>query len=150
MKTHYFHAKLSCQKPMLRQIEWWVQNRPITKNGVLPVNTSFFWKFCFSIRTCFKEFNWSTNCPNVRIHTFRRRWSFICGCFFPVSILKGYDNETTKIAEVPNFPILPYTWNRKLESRRKFFHGTIQIFHYWGALQYFLCFCQRRCFVCCS
>ena len=32
----------SFQKPMLRQIEWCVQNRPITKNGVLPVNPLFF------------------------------------------------------------------------------------------------------------
>ena len=30
------------QKPMLRQIEWGVQNRPITKNGRLPPTTSFF------------------------------------------------------------------------------------------------------------
>ena len=30
------------QKRMLRQIEWGVQNRPITKNGRLPPTTSFF------------------------------------------------------------------------------------------------------------
>ena len=30
---------------MLRQIEWWVQNGPITKNGVLPVTTLFFKNF---------------------------------------------------------------------------------------------------------
>ena len=30
------------QKPMLRQIEWRVQNGPITKNGRLPPTTSFF------------------------------------------------------------------------------------------------------------
>ena len=34
--TQHFHTKLLCQKPMLRQIEWGVQNEPITKNGVLP------------------------------------------------------------------------------------------------------------------
>ena len=28
--------------PMLRQIEWKVQNEPITKNGVLPVTTLCF------------------------------------------------------------------------------------------------------------
>ena len=70
---------------MLRQIEWWVQNGPITKNGVLPVTT--FWKFCFSLRTSYKEFIFCTNYPNVHIHTFRKRWSFIWLCFFPVSIL---------------------------------------------------------------
>ena len=26
---------------MLKQIEWEVQNRPTTKNGVLPLNTPF-------------------------------------------------------------------------------------------------------------
>ena len=30
------------QKPMLRQIEWRVRNGPITKNGRLPLTTSFF------------------------------------------------------------------------------------------------------------
>ena len=43
------------QKPMLRQIEWGVQNGPIPKNGVLPVITLLFRKFCFSLRTSFKE-----------------------------------------------------------------------------------------------
>ena len=38
------------QKPMLRQIEWGVQNGPITKNRRLPPTTSFFWKFNLSIR----------------------------------------------------------------------------------------------------
>ena len=32
---------------MLRQIEWEVQNEPITKNGLLLVATSFF--FCFFV-----------------------------------------------------------------------------------------------------
>ena len=30
---------------MLRQIEWRLQNGPITKNGVLPVTAYFFGKF---------------------------------------------------------------------------------------------------------
>ena len=30
---------------MLWQIEWSVQNGPVTKNRVLPVTTLFFWKF---------------------------------------------------------------------------------------------------------
>ena len=36
LKRHYFHKKLPCQKPILRQTEWGVQNGPITINGVLP------------------------------------------------------------------------------------------------------------------
>ena len=45
LKTHRFHSKLLYQKPMLRQIEWQLQNGPITKSGVLPVTTLFFGKF---------------------------------------------------------------------------------------------------------
>ena len=36
---------------MLRQIELWVPNGPITETGVLLVTTLCFWKFCFSLRT---------------------------------------------------------------------------------------------------
>ena len=54
LKMHHFHTKLPYQKPMLRQNEWRVLNGPITKNGFLPVTTSFFWKFCFSLKTSYK------------------------------------------------------------------------------------------------
>ena len=39
-KTQHIHRKLLCQKPMLGQTEWRVQNGPITWNGVLPVTTN--------------------------------------------------------------------------------------------------------------
>ena len=55
LKTHHFHTKLPSQNPMLRQIKWTLQNRPIKKNGVLPVTTLFFLKFCFSLRTSYKK-----------------------------------------------------------------------------------------------
>ena len=42
IENHHFHTILICQKPMLRQIEWGVQNGPITKNGNLPLTTLFF------------------------------------------------------------------------------------------------------------
>ena len=42
LKTDHFHAKLPCQKPVLRVIELGVQNGPITENGVLPVTACFF------------------------------------------------------------------------------------------------------------
>ena len=87
VKRHHFHTKLPYQKPMLRQIECWVQNGPITKKGVLPITTLFFSKFCFSWRTSHKELIWYTKDPNVHIHTLCKRWSFIWQCFFPVSIL---------------------------------------------------------------
>ena len=88
LKTHRFHTKLPCQKPILRQIEWRVQNGPITKDGVLPVTNIFFWKFCFSLRTFYKELIWCTNDLNAHICNFCKCWSFIWWCFFPVSILK--------------------------------------------------------------
>ena len=43
--TQHFHTELLCQKPILTQIEWGVQNGPITKNRVLPVTTFFFENF---------------------------------------------------------------------------------------------------------
>ena len=30
----HLHTKLTCQKPMLRQVKWEVQDGPITKNGI--------------------------------------------------------------------------------------------------------------------
>ena len=42
IENHHFHTILICQKPMLRQIEWGVQNGPITKNGNLPLTTLYF------------------------------------------------------------------------------------------------------------
>ena len=40
-----------------------LQNGPITKSGVFPVNTLFFWKICFSFRTSLIELIWCTKCP---------------------------------------------------------------------------------------
>ena len=88
LKTHHFHTKVSCQKPMLRQIESGVQNGPITKNGTLAVTALFFWKIYFILRTFFKVLILCPNYRNVQIHTFHKRWSFKWGCVFPVSILK--------------------------------------------------------------
>ena len=62
---------------------------PIKKNGVLPVTTLLFWKFCFSLRTSYKELTWCNNYLNVNIHTLRERWGFIWGCLFPVSTLSN-------------------------------------------------------------
>ena len=54
LKTHYFYTKLLYQKPMLRQIEWWMQNGPIIKNEILPVTILFFERnFIFLIKSLF-------------------------------------------------------------------------------------------------
>ena len=87
LKTYHFYSKLLWQKPVLRQIEWWLQNGPITKSGALPVTASFFWKIYSSFRISLKELIWCTNDPNVHIRIFRKCWSLILGCFFLVSIL---------------------------------------------------------------
>ena len=54
-------------------------------NGVFPVTTFLFRKFCFRLGTLYIELIWCTNNPDVHIHTFRKRWSFTLGCFYPVS-----------------------------------------------------------------
>ena len=51
-------------------------------------NYFIFLKICFNLITSYKELTWCTNDPNVHIHTFCKRWSFILRCFFPVRILK--------------------------------------------------------------
>ena len=48
-KLKSFHTKLPYQKPIL------VQNGPITKNGVVPVTTSFLKKFSFILKTSYKK-----------------------------------------------------------------------------------------------
>ena len=67
MESALFPHKLPYQKSILRQIEWWVQNEAITKNGVLPITTLFFWFFCFSLKTSYKELIWCTNHPNTQL-----------------------------------------------------------------------------------
>ena len=71
----------------LRQMKWWLQNRPNTKNGSLPVTALFFRNFCFSLRTSYKELICCTNNTNAHICTFCKHWSFIWWCCYPVSIL---------------------------------------------------------------
>ena len=51
-------------------------------------NCFIFWKFCFSLRTSYKEPIWCINDPNAYIRTFCKRWSFIWWCYFPLRILK--------------------------------------------------------------
>ena len=113
---------------MLRQIKWWLQNRTITKNGVLLVTNLLFWKFYFSLITSYEELICCINNPNSHICTFCKHWSFIWRCFYPVSILKGinfrgnwfsrilrvFDNFT-KISFRENYWWLCNSWNsRKL------------------------------------
>ena len=99
MNTHHFYIKLPYQKPMLRQIEWWVQNGSITKNRALPATTLFFWKLCFSLRTSYNESIWCSNNLNAHVHTFCKRRSFIWHCFFLVSVLKLVSEKLLKFLQ---------------------------------------------------
>ena len=51
LKTHHFHSKLVCQRPMLRQIKKQKKNGSITKKGFLPITALFIWKICSGFRT---------------------------------------------------------------------------------------------------
>ena len=51
----HFHKKIPFQKPILWQIESGVYSGPITKSGVLPLTTLFFWKFNFSLRSSYQK-----------------------------------------------------------------------------------------------
>ena len=57
------------------------------KERSFAVTILFFWIFCFSLRTSYKELIWFTNNPNGHIRTFCKCYSFIWRCFFPVTIL---------------------------------------------------------------
>ena len=79
----------------------------IVKN-LAQVTTLFFRKFCFNLRTSYRELICCTNNPNAHFCTFCKRWSFIWRCFFPVSILKNtkcnrffFHLFNTKLCAVP-------------------------------------------------
>ena len=61
------------------------------------ITTLFLWKLYFSVRIPYKELIWCTNYPNVHIDTFRRRLSFMWGCFFTASILKSCAKKISKV-----------------------------------------------------
>ena len=78
LKTQHFHTKQPCQKPMLKQIEWRVQNGLITKSRVLPVTTTFLQKFCFCLRTWHKELHQSPYSYFPNALEFNLRMHFSC------------------------------------------------------------------------
>ena len=70
---------------MLRQIEWRLQNGPITKSGVLPVTTLFFWQIFSSFRASEKELIRCASKPIFVFFEFNFRVLFPC-------ILKGHSH----------------------------------------------------------
>ena len=75
---------------MLRQIEWQLQNGPITKSGVLSVTlaTLFFLENLFQFQNPLKRVSYlmCTNGPNVHIRIFHKRWSLIL-CYGSFSLM---------------------------------------------------------------
>ena len=67
---------------MLRQIEWEVQNRPITKNEVLTSDYSIFSKILFQFKNLVERVDLMCK-PNVHIHNFSRALEFYLRVFFP-------------------------------------------------------------------
>ena len=84
-----FPYKAACQMPMLRLMEWGVQNGPIKKWLFVNIYL-FFGKFNFIIKTSNRQLIQGTNYLNVHIHIFLKRLSFTLGCVFPLNILKFY------------------------------------------------------------
>ena len=66
-------VRSQCKKSRVGSTKWTYHKR--TK--FFQVTTLFFRKFCFSLRTSYKKLIQCTNHQNARIHTFRKRWSFI-------------------------------------------------------------------------
>ena len=86
MKTQDFHTNLVSQKPMLIQTEWWVQNGPVIWTEFCQQLLHFFENLVLVLETLIKS--WYVDYPRIHINTFCKRWTFIWGCCFPVSILK--------------------------------------------------------------
>ena len=76
-----FPYKTALSEANVKNNKWEIQNRPITKNWVLTVATSFFRKYYFSLRTSCKVLIWCTNDSIVDVHTFRKCWSLFEGAF---------------------------------------------------------------------
>ena len=89
---------------MSRQIEWVVQNGPITKNRVLPVTKYFpFSKILFQFRNLVYRvdlMHQPSKCPYSY-------FSIALGVFFPVSILK-IDLNAADIRPVQDYVCIKY------------------------------------------
>ena len=70
------------------------------------VTTLFFWKFCFSWRTSYKELIWCTNNPNVHNHTLLYVLEFHLSVFFPVNIPNRKANLPLETISIPMCHVL--------------------------------------------
>ena len=88
---------------MLRQMEWGVQNGPITKNGVLPVTKYFaFLKILFQFRNLAYRVDLMYQPSKCPYSYFSKVLEFYFRVFFPVSILK-IDLNAAEIRTVQDY-----------------------------------------------
>ena len=86
--TYTFHAgldkKLLFQKPEanVKTNKMGRTKRAYNKGCSFASNHFIFLKILFQFKNLLWRVDWCTIYPNVHIHTFRWRWSFIWGCFF--------------------------------------------------------------------
>ena len=120
LKTQYFDTKLPRQKPMLSQIEWGIQNKPISQRTEFCQGPLYFVLKIVFQWTSYKEMIWFTNYPNVHIHTSRKRWSFIWGCFFPVIILNIFSEHMKIKIDFTTWRIM-LTCNRNQNAPKQIF-----------------------------
>ena len=60
LKTHHFHRKIALSKANVKTNRIGSTKSTYRKERSFASNF-FFWKFCFSLRTCYKELIWCTN-----------------------------------------------------------------------------------------
>ena len=74
-----------------------------------------FWKFCFSLRTSYKELIYFTSKPNAHICAFCKRWSFIFDGAFSlwVSLNESFLWAVTRKNEI-KLRKTEKTWERKM------------------------------------
>ena len=76
----------------------------------------FFWQFCFSLRTSYKELICCTNIPNADIFTFCKHWCFIWRCFslwVSLTTKPKLQNPPPRISTY----ILPHTIDQSITSK---------------------------------
>ena len=86
--------------------------RTYRKEQIFASNYLMFLKIYFILRTSYKELIWCTNFPNIFIHIFCKRCSFIWRCFFCTSILEDHIG----------------LYYEKMRNCCKFLHGNVRLF----------------------
>ena len=84
-QMQHFHTRLLCQKPLLRQSKWRVQQWTYNKERSFDI---YYFIFLNNLVKRVDLKYQPQKCPYSYFLKALERWSFIWGCFFPMSILK--------------------------------------------------------------